>query len=175
MKNICSLFIATFFLLSCSGKQNSSEEINTESSGIKKQAIELSVEYIKTQFKDSTKTTSGGGVIWINDAKKMVEIDPARIYLGAVDADSTEDAIVTITSFFGKEPGIPEHLILLTEQGKLVLAKAIEMDMEILSLKDRILTGKIHTKPRTSPLYNCPECVEIVKYKFSNNDLVKME
>jgi hypothetical protein len=92
-----------------------------------------------------------------------------------IDADSLQDAIVTLTSFTGQDINLIEHLILLNTNGKLMLIRSFEADMKILQLKDRILTVEVHTKPRTSPLYNCASCKAIINYKFREGDLVKIE
>jgi len=150
------------------------EDSDSKTSEFNKQAIEIATDYIKKHFSDSVSTSLNGEVIWISDKEKMYEIDPNKIYNGLIDADSTNDALVTLNSFVGQEPGYPEHLILLNTNGKLALDKSFVLDMKVLSLKDRLITGEIHTKPRSSPLYNCSHCLAIVKYKFENGDTVKI-
>jgi hypothetical protein len=174
MKNSYILLILITFLFACSVKQNNSENSDSKTNELVKQIVDIAAKYATSQLKDSVKTSTGDGITWISDNQKMYEIDPNKTFYGLVDADSAEDAIVTLTSFIGQEPGIPEHLILINKNGKLMLAKSIEMDMKILSLKDRFITGEIHTKPRSSPLYNCEKCMAIVKYKFENGDTIKI-
>jgi len=166
--------IILFISLSCqSGEQ--SKQIENPTEKIRKEAVSIAEDYAKNQLKDSKITTNVSGYITIEDSLKKFIFDPGRITTGYIDADSLEDAIVTLTSYNGQEISLIEHLILLNTNGKLMLIRSIEADMKILQLKDRVITVEVHTKPRTSPLYNCASCKAIINYKFKEGDLVKIE
>jgi len=141
----------------------------------RKEAVAIAEEYARNQLKDAKVSANVNGFITVEDSLRKFIFDPARIITGYIDADSLEDAIVTLTSFNGQEISLIEHLILLNTNGKLMLIRSFEADMKILRLKDRILTVEVHTKPRTSPLYNCAACKAIINYKFKEGDLVKIE
>jgi hypothetical protein len=64
---------------------------------------------------------------------------------------------------------------MINVDGKLIMQRAIENDMKILELKDGIITAEIHTHPKSSPLYDCPVCMEAVKYRYVAGELVKVE
>jgi len=166
--------IILFINFSCnSGEQ--SKQIENPVEKIRKEAVAIAEDYSRNQLKDAKITANVNGFITVGDSLRKYIFDPARIFTGFIDADSLEDAIVTLTSFNGQEISLIEHLILLNTNGKLILIKSIEADMRILQLKDRILTVEVHTKPRTSPLYNCAACKAIINYKFKDGDLVKIE
>ena len=175
MKTIHILIFLLFFSFSCSNRQKGEDETISITSIIKKQAIEIATGYAKSRFKDSISTTANGGITWITDKQKMYEINPNKIFIGNIDADSTADALITLNTSYGTEPGDAEHLIMVNKNGKLTLAKSFVMDLKILSLRDKIFSGEIHTKPRSSPLYNCEECRAIIRYKFTNGDTVRIE
>jgi len=173
--------IFLFISFSCnSGEQ--SKQIENPAEKIRKEAVAIAEDYSRNQLKDAKITRNVNGYITVEDSLKKFIFDPSRIITGFIDADSLEDAIVTLTSFNGQEISLVEHLILLNTNGKLILIRSFEADirsfeadMKILQLKDRILTVEVHTKPRTSPLYNCAACKAIIKYEFKDGDLVKIE
>jgi len=166
--------IFLFISFSCnSGEQ--SKQIENPAEKIRKEAVAIAEDYSRNQLKDAKITRNVNGYITVEDSLKKFIFDPSRIIAGFIDADSLEDAIVTLTSFNGQEISLVEHLILLNTNGKLILIRSFEADMKILQLKDRILTVEVHTKPRTSPLYNCAACKAIIKYEFKDGDLVKIE
>jgi hypothetical protein len=142
---------------------------------LKKEAVAIAREYASKQVKNPTITVDGFGVITINDELKRYRIDPSKIMIGQIDQDENKDALVTITSTFQMDIGMPEHLILLNIKGKLTLDKVFEQDMRIVKLKDRIITGELHTKPRTSPLYNCSHCIEIVNFQYKDGEMIRLK
>ena len=109
-----------------------------------------------------------------NDIRLKYIIDPAKIMVGLINDDADEDAIITISLYNGYIE-MPESLILIKTDGKLVMNRSIEADMRIMGIKDRIITAEVFTRSRNSPLRNCAVCKEVVKYKFRNGDLVKTE
>jgi len=120
-------------------------------------------------------TVDAYGVIIIKDDLKRYRIDPSKIFVSQIDQNESKDVLVSLTSTYQQDIGMPEHLILLNINGKLTLEKVVEIDMKIVKLKDRIITGELHTKPRTSPLYNCSHCIEITNYQFLDGDLQKIK
>jgi hypothetical protein len=169
-----SLIIIIGLLLSCSQTPRKNQ-VETLEVKLKKEAIAIAKNYAVKQLKESKTTVDENGIITIRDDQKRYKIDPEKIFTGLIDSDMNEDAIVSLTSYYKHDMGFTEHLILINTNGKLVLIKVIETDMKIVKLKDRIITAELHTKPKTSPLYNCPHCIEIVNYQFKDGDLVKLK
>lgn len=165
-----------FLFLSTSCNQvEKSKQIENPADRIRSEAMTITEDYAMNQLKNGEITTGANGFITIKDSLKSYIFDPSRIVTGWVDADSLDDAIVTLTSFSGQDIILVEHLILLNTNGKLILIRSFEADMKILRLSNRILTVEVHTKPRTSPLYNCSACKAIINYKFQDGDLLKIE
>jgi hypothetical protein len=142
---------------------------------IKGQVTDIAINYVSGQLKNPQKNVYGNGTIILSDTEKKYSIDPAKIYLGLIDDDDKFDAIITISSFRGANLDLIEHLIVINTNGKFMLIRTVESDMKILQVKDRVITAKVPTRPRTSPLYNCESCQEIVNYRYLNGDLVKIE
>lgn len=147
--------------------------------------MDIAVKYVKDKFKESKETVAANGIITIadnqlqfvamTDNQTRYIIDPARIVIGLIDADSKEDAILTINCFKGQYEEVPEHLIFINSDGKLMLSRVIETDMKILGIKDRIITAEVYTHSLNSPLHDCDSCKEVVKYQFRQGDLVRTE
>lgn len=152
------------------GRINSSTE-----NKIRRQAIAIAEDYVKGQLKDAKKNIYKDGSIIIGDNQKTFVISPAKIFIGLIDDDSNTDAIVSIDSFIGQYQVTSEHLILIYTDGKIRFNRAIESNMKIIEIKDRLITVNIPMHSRNSPLFNCSSCQEVVKYQFRNGDLVKSE
>jgi hypothetical protein len=165
------IIIGTIF--SCT--QKPSRQPESIESKLKNEAVVIAKDYVSKQLKTATITVDGFGMITISDELKRYRIDPSKIIIGQIDQGDSMDGLVTITSTYQQDIGMPEHLILLNTNGKLALEKVFEQDMKIVKLKDRIITGELHTKPRTSPLYNCSHCVEIVIFQYKDGDLVRLK
>jgi hypothetical protein len=168
---LISLAITTCVLASC--YRNSAPEKTSENK-IKKRVLEIAETYASKQLKNPEKTVSPTGVITINDEERKYIIDPSKVFIGLIDDDSNPDALVSIASFRDQKLDQIEHLVILKTNGKYMLIKSIESDMNILEVKDRIITAQIHTRPRNSPLYWCSSCLEIVKYRYQNGQLEKI-
>jgi hypothetical protein len=75
----------------------------------------------------------------------------------------------------GATPVNTEHLIMISKEGKLVIATTIYNVIKILKIEDRIIVAEITKVGMDSPSYGCAECIEIVKYRFLGGELVKTE
>jgi hypothetical protein len=172
-------------MLSCSHNDKKTGTGKKDVPDTKKEAMNVAIDYAKGKFKESKETVAANGVVTVTDSQinyimnnniqlKYV-IDPARIVAGQIDDDTIEDAIITISLFNGQYIEMPESLILINTDGKLVLNRSIESDMKIMGIKDRVITAEIFTHSRNSPLRNCSACKEVVKYKYKMGDLVRIE
>lgn len=165
------IFITLMILTSC--RNDASDKTERSLLKMKQKVISISEDYVKTTLKSAKKNVSPNGTITIGDSLKRYVIDPARIFTGLVDEDLNNDAIVTVISFKGDYLYLIEHLVILDTNGKLMLIKAIESDMNILKLENRVITAELPTRPRGSPLFYCASCREIVNYEFKNGELIR--
>ena len=169
------LLILIGFLTSCTQNTGKGGIDDSLEKKIRNQVISIAEDYTSKQLKDAKKTIAPNGIIIMGDEKKRYVIDPSKIFTGLIDDDANEDAIITITSLNGDYLGLIEHLIIINTNGKLMLLRAVESDMKILQLHNRVITAELPTRPRSSPLYNCSACREIVKYQFKTGELIRME
>jgi hypothetical protein len=169
------LFLLAGVVLSCTRNPATGRGYSSSEKKIRKQSVSVAEGYAFSQLKDARKTVMQDGVIIIGDKSKRYSIDPAKIYVGLIDDDSDEDAIVSFDIYLGQYQVMSEHLILIKTEGKMMLNREIESDMRVLGIKDRVITAEISTHSRNSPLFNCSSCKEIVNYHFLKGELIKME
>jgi hypothetical protein len=142
---------------------------------IRKQVTAVAEEYILNQLSKPEKTISDNGLVTISDDQKKYIIEPAKIFTGFIDDDQETDAIVSLATFQGQFQTASEQLIILKSETGFKLASAIESDMRIISIKERIITADVPEHSRSTPLFNCPSCWEVVKYQFKSGELVRTE
>jgi hypothetical protein len=142
---------------------------------IKKQAIAIAEKYVTDQLKDAQKTIAKNGIIFIGDNNKLFVIDPSKTHLGLIDDDSKTDAIVSLDCFTGQIQTTSEHLIMISKDHKITFNRAVESDIRIIEIKDRLITADVPSHSRNNPLFNCKSCWEVIKYQFRKGELVKME
>lgn len=142
---------------------------------IKKQVTSVAEKYIMSQSTNPQRTISDNGQITISDEQKKYIIEPSRIFIGLIDDDTKEDAIISVFTFQGQFQTVSEQLIILNTGKDFTLARAMESDMRIISLKDRVITADVPEHSRNTPLFNCQSCWEVVKFQFRMGELVKVE
>jgi hypothetical protein len=166
MKSYLILFLLAVLLPACS--QDNDKKI-------KKQVTAVAEKYIMSQLTNPQRKISEYGQITISDEQKKYIIEPSRIVVGLIDDDTKEDAIVSVLTFQGQYQTVSEQLIILRTGKDFTLARAMESDMRIISLKDRIITADVPEHSRNTPLFNCQSCWEVVKFQFNMGELVKIE
>jgi hypothetical protein len=174
MRGSIILFIIAGLLTACNLNSGTDRIDNTSEKEIRKQVIVIAENYALSQLKDGEKTVQRDGTIILRDSQRTYVIDPGKIFVGLIDNDANKDAIVSVDTYGNQYPEQTEHLILLKSNGKFMLIRAIESDMKILGIKDRVITAEIHTRSRNSPLYDCAACKEVVKYQFKEGDLIRI-
>jgi len=178
MKTYLIVIIILSFQYSCKNNSGKNDSLNNT----RKEAIDVAVKYVSDKFKESEVVVATDGTVTVTDNQKNFVslsnkkfkyiIDPAKVIIGLIDDDNNEDAIITVSYYINDYLQVPEHLIIINTDGKLALNRAIETDMRIIGLKDRMITAEIYTHSRNSPLHDCSVCKEVVKYQFKKGDLI---
>lgn len=163
------------FMLACSQNSGKDQADKTSEKKIRKQVTEVAEKYIMSQLREPDKTVSENGSITIGDKQKKYIIEPSKIFTGLIDDDQKKDAIISVANFQGQYQTVSEQLMILRSDDGFKLVSAIESDMRIISLKDRIITADVPEHSRNTPLFNCPSCWEVVKYQFRLGELVRIE
>ncbi len=175
MKRRSVLVLLILIMLSCNRNESNTGSGTITTPRIRKQVMEIAVSYARDKFKDSKETVLDDGGVRISDNRITSLVDPAKIVTGLIDSDSDEDAIASIISYNGRVRIKTEHLILIKVNRKFTLARVLEADMEIMEIKDRIITAGIPKFPPDSPDYDCNVCKDTVRYQFREGNLVRTE
>jgi hypothetical protein len=181
MRKSIFILILIPILVTCSHKDNKA----ASESAIKKEVMDIAIKYAMGKFNDAKETVGRFGIVTVVDNKvnfvtkdtyqSKYVIDPLRIMIGLIDDDQNEDAIITIYNVNGQKLETPEHLIIIKTEGKYILNRVIESNMKVLGVKDRIITAEVSTRSPNTPLRDCSECKEVVKYQFRAGDLIRIE
>ena len=168
MRYIISFPLILLLITSCS---DSEKRADKNENRIRKEALTVAEKYAVNQLTDRSKIVDINGIIILGNDEKRYIIEPSKVIAGLINEDEDTDAIVTITSFKGDYIDIIEHLIMITVEGKLLMIRSVESDMRILNINNGLITAKVPTHSRNSPLYNCESCQENKNYRFINGNL----
>ncbi|HEX2969010.1 MAG TPA: hypothetical protein VHO46_07870 [Bacteroidales bacterium] len=141
----------------------------------RKQVMKIAEKYIEGQMKSPKKTISKEGLVLLEDSVKSYIIDPSAVFTGRVNDDNHDDAIITIVSYKSGYLGLIEHLVLINTNGHLIMQCSVESDMKILGLENGLITAEVPEYSRNSPLFNCPSCREVVKFRFVDGKLIRQD
>jgi len=170
---IISLLLS--LLPGCSRNAGTGSSDERASIKIKKQVTAVAEKYIESQLVNAKRTVmKDGSIMFSNDQKKFV-IEPSKIFTGLIDDDQETDALVSLSTYDTQYQTESEQLVILKTGNEFTLAGAIESDMRVISLKDRIITADVPEHTRNSPLFNCQSCWEVVKLKYNKGEFVKTE
>lgn len=171
---ICRYLFFIFLALLCSCFRESRHEKKKNADIIAEAAI-LAEHYASSYLQNPVRKITSAGNIMLSDGDRGFLIEKNSVKTGLIDSDKKTDAIITIIHLNGNYATGSEHLITLSIKEKLALIKSVESDMRIVNIEKGIITAKVPVHPRSSPLFNCESCQEIVTYRFINGDLVKTE
>ncbi|MFZ0282906.1 MAG: hypothetical protein WAL29_14740 [Bacteroidales bacterium] len=173
MRILLAILLITFFLPACNQHSGSVKSGIGPDKKIIKEAVAIAENYATQQITDAKRFPANDGSIVIgNDQWKFV-IHTSGVHAGLINDDNEKDAIVSLDSYQGQFQVPSWQLILLKSRGRLKLEAAIEYDMTIRQIEDRLITAEVPTHTRNSPLFNCSECIEIMRFRFENGELVR--
>jgi hypothetical protein len=174
MRKLLPIIFLTGLILACSHETELNNHARFEKK-IRKDILRIAETYAKDNIKDSKTKITKDGLITIGNEEKTYVIDPSKIFIGNIDKDTINDAIITLYPFRNNYEVTNEHLFIINTEGKLMMVRSMESDMRIVSLKDGVITAEVPEHSRSTPLFNCPSCWEVVKFQFSDGELVKIE
>jgi hypothetical protein len=172
MRYIIAISLIFLVIISCS---DSGKRAIKKEARIRKEALAIAEKYAADKLTCRSKIVDLNRVIILGNDEKRYIIEPSRVLTGVINEDDETDAIVTITSLKGNFIDIIEHLIMISEEGNLRIIRSVESDMRVLTINDGIITAKVPTHSRNSPLYNCEACQEIKNYRFINGNLEEIK
>jgi hypothetical protein len=175
MRTSFFLIILACLIASCSHNSGTERENDRVERKFRKDVLKIAEVYATRNLSDAKETETEDGLTTIGDDQKAYVIDPSKIFIGHLDPDTINDAIISLSPFQGNFEVTTEHLIIINTDGKLKLLRSLDSDMRIISIIDGIITAEVPEHSRNTPLFNCPSCWEVVKFQFREGELVKME
>ena len=175
MRTISTFFIIAGFIIACSQNTGTGKTDKSPEENIRNQVITIATDYASAQLPGAKKSIDKNGIVSMKGDEFNYLIDPSKIIISELDEDPEKDAIIPLNLLRGATPVNTEHLIMISKEGKLVIATTIYNVIKILKIEDRIIVAEITKVGMDSPSYGCAECIEIVKYRFLGGELVKTE
>ncbi len=133
------------------------------------------VNFLQDKLKDTELPVEEDGMITVRGGGMGYMINCPKIVTGEIDEDRSIDAIVPVYVLRGQSLMSYEHLIVLNPAGKFVVGKTMSDVFNVIRIKNRNIFAEVSTVSPDSPGYGCEECREVVKYKYQDGDLVKVE
>ena len=175
MRTFSIILILAGFMLSCKQNRVGAKSSDPEEERIRSQALTTAVSYASARLASPRQSVNRDGIITLTADGMSYIIDPGKITIGEIDEDPATDAIVPLDLLSGQLPVIKEHLVLLNTQGKMLIVDTLTNVIKILRIQNRIIYAEISKVGMDSPTYGCSECIEVVRYLFRDNRLVKVE
>ena len=143
MKKFVYLFLIVLSVLSC---RNTDKEMSRRDKKITSQAVAAAEDYAKVQLKDATRSVTDQGIIVLSDSTCRILIDPSKIVAGDFEGDTLTDAIIPLYLFREQNQNMTIHLFLINNEGKLMTVRALEDDMNVLSVMKRVIYIELPVK-----------------------------
>ena len=174
MRNVFILLTLFSFLASCTnGNKNRKDDPSDKNT--RKQAVKVAEIFAKKQLPGAKRSVSETGIVVLSSNSIQLLIDPSKIVSGKINNDSITDVIVPVYNFRNQALTMTEQLILINEDGRLILKGVSDKEMKIIAIKDGIIFAEISKVASDSPNFGCNLCKEIVKYRFTGDSLSKIK
>jgi hypothetical protein len=169
------LFILAGLLASCT-QNDSNTKLGKKAGGKTKDEV---ISFVENYFKDKTKDArifiDEDGLITITNDMTGYKINQPKIVTGLIDENKTDDAIVPFYTLRGQSVMGYYHMILLNSADTFKVLTTMNNVFNIHGIKNRKIIAEVSTVTPDSPGFGCAECKEVVKYKYRDGNLVKVE
>jgi hypothetical protein len=167
-----TFFLVLILLSSCNGKKNN--EMSSAKPHIKITKAEVT-QVVKNYFKQKFKEpiiSETESLVRIQGNMEISIFKQDRIFIGKLDNDETEDAVVTYGYQKTGSMAYDRHLILLNKDSLRVVTDFPAV-MKILEISSRRVIAEIDTTPKVFNVSPCPSCLELIKLKLQGDSLVR--
>jgi len=175
MKSTFIIIILSCFLASCGRNNPASRAEGISGDKAMDSVISFSKDYFKDKLKDAKVFIDDDGLITITNDMEGYKINQTKILTGLIDEDNYDDAVVPFYSLMGQSVMDYNHLILLHSADTFIVVKTMNDVFNIHEIKNREIIAEVSTVSPDSPGYGCAECKEVVIYRYTNGDLVRVE
>jgi hypothetical protein len=159
-------------LSSCNGKWPNSLSRKNHGKITKAQVTRVVEDYFMHKFKNPVKGENEG-LVRIQGDQEICLFKQDKIFIGKLDEDDTDDAIVTVGYQKTGSQAYDRHLILTNRDSlKVVRDFALPIDIQLISKRTVITT--MDTSPREMNAGKCPSCRFLVDFKLQGDSLVRI-
>ena len=174
MKTLFTLVFAFFILLSC-GTGTQQENAVSESSRLKLNKSQVSAamkKYLETKFTNPV-SAENDGLIRVQGDGALGIMQPYGIFIGKINEDESEDAMVTYVYEETGKPAVTRHVVFLNTDSLRAVTE-LESDFNILAISKKTIITKIRTDAKDTPM-PCKLCSDTVKYILKGDELVEIQ
>lgn len=143
MKKTVCLFLILLSVLSC---RNAEREMSRRDKKIISQVVETAEDYALGHLKEPSRSVTDQGIIVLADSTCRILIDPSKIVTGDFEGDTLTDAIVPLYLFREQNQDITINLFLINNEGKLMTVRALQDNMNVLSIMKRVIYIELPAK-----------------------------
>jgi len=143
MKKVVCLFFIVLSALSC---RNADRAMSRNDKRVAGQVVAAAEDYASGQLSDAARSVTDQGIIVLSDSTCRILIDPSKIVTGDFEGDSLPDAIIPIYIFREQNQDITINLFLVNNEGKLMTVRALQDNMKVLSVMNRVIYIELPVK-----------------------------
>jgi hypothetical protein len=172
-----TVIYSTFFLFvmmisSCNGKKdNTMSSAKPHAKITKAEVTEVVKNYFKHKFKEPI-ISENEGLVRIQGDMETAIFKQEKIFIGPLDDDGTQDAVVTYGYQKTGSMAYDRHLILLNKDS-LVVVKDFPAVMKIMDIESKRVIIETDTTPNEPKAAPCPSCIVLMKLKLQGDSLVR--
>jgi hypothetical protein len=175
MRSYFIIIILAGFMSSCTQNNSTNQPDNKAVEKTREEVISSVENYLKEKLKDPRVSVDEFNMICISDSVAGYQINQSKIVIGKIDEDKVDDAVVPVYTLRGQSVMEYDHLIVLNSAGIYKVVKTMKDVFNIHAIKNRKIFAEVSTVSPDSPGFGCDECKEVVKYKYRDGELVRIE
>ena len=172
-----TVIYSTFFLFivmlsSCNGKkENVMSTVKPPVKITKTQVTQAVISYFKQKFKNPI-IGENEGLVRIQGDMEVCIFKQDKIFIGKLDNDETQDAVVTYGYQKTGSLAIDRHIILLNTDSLRVVSDFPAV-MKIQEIASKRVIAVVDTTPKEVNTPPCPSCQVLVQLKLEGDSLVR--
>jgi hypothetical protein len=164
-----TLIIFIMMLGSCNGKKDNVMTSRGPNANITKAEVtRVVINYFKHKFKEPI-ISEGEGLVRIQGDMEISIFSQNKIFIGKLDNDATQDAVVTYGYQKTGSMAYDRHLILLNSDS-LRVVNDFAAAIKIQEIASKRVIAQADTAPREVP---CPTCQVLIQFKLVGDSLVR--
>jgi hypothetical protein len=159
---------------SCIGKRDhAGSSVKPHANITKAEVARVVKNYFKQKFRDPV-ISENEGLVRVQGFMEMGIFSEDKIFIGKLDNDETQDAVVTYGYQKTGSMALDRHLILLNTDS-LRVVKDFPRAMTIQEIASRRVIAVADTSPRELNAQPCPSCRMLIEFRLAGDSLVRVK